>query len=99
VIADVAQTVAPMPNVHNLRWPSGRAYLDQVSRDGHTALVGWDMSGKLKAAERQIDPLQSAVSSVAQRYPAFYVGEAGAVSSSKARATVQSPRGCRRSHS
>lgn len=83
-IADVARTVAPMPNVHNLRWPGGRANRDQVSRDGHTALVEWDMSGKLKAAEKQIDPLMSAVASVATRHPAFYVGEAGAVSSDKA---------------
>jgi RND superfamily putative drug exporter len=83
-IADVAGTVAPMANVHNLRYPTGRAYRDQVSRDGHTALVEWDMSGKLKAAEKQVDPLTSAVSKVAGRHPAFYVGEAGAVSSSKA---------------
>ena len=83
-IADVARTVAPMRNVHNLRWPSGQTNRDQVSRDGHTALVEWDMSGKLKAAETQIDPLTSAVASVATRHPAFYVGEAGAVSSDKA---------------
>ncbi len=83
-IADVVHTVAPMRSVHNLRYPSGRAYRDQVSRDGHTALVEWDMSGTLKAAEKQIDPLVSAVSSAAARHPAFYVGEAGAVSSSKA---------------
>jgi uncharacterized membrane protein YdfJ with MMPL/SSD domain len=83
-IGDVVRTVAPMSNVHNLRYPSGRAHLDQVSRDGHTALVEWDMSGTLKAAEKQIDPLTSAVASAAKRHPAFYVGEAGTVSSSKA---------------
>jgi RND superfamily putative drug exporter len=83
-IADVAHTVAPMANVHDLRYPTGRAYRDQVSRDGHTALVEWDMSGKLKAAEKQIDPLTSAVASVAARHRGFYIGEAGAVSSDKA---------------
>jgi len=83
-IADVARTVAPLPNVHNLRWPHGPAARDQVSRDGHTALVEWDMSGKLKTAEKRIDPLTAAVASVATRHPAFYIGEAGAVSSDKA---------------
>jgi uncharacterized membrane protein YdfJ with MMPL/SSD domain len=83
-IADVAHTVAPMANVHNLRYPSGQAHRDQVSRDGHTALVEWDMSGKLKAAEKQIDPLTHGVSGVAARHPSFYVGEAGTVSSGKA---------------
>ena len=42
------------------------------------------MSGKLKAAEKQIDPLTAAVASVADRHPGFYIGEAGAVSSDKA---------------
>jgi RND superfamily putative drug exporter len=83
-IDDVVRTVAPMSNVHDLRYPSGQAHLDQVSGDRHTALVEWDMSGKLEAAEKQVDPLTSAVASVAKRHPAFYVGEAGAVSSSKA---------------
>jgi uncharacterized membrane protein YdfJ with MMPL/SSD domain len=83
-IADVVRTVGPMTNVHNLRWPHGHANQDQVSHDGRTALVEWDMSGTLKAAEKQIDPLTSAVASVGARHPAFYVGEAGAVSSDKA---------------
>ena len=83
-IADVAHTVAPMQNVHNLRFPSGGTGRDLVSRDGRTALVEWDMNGKLKAAEKQIDPLTSAVASVSARHPYFYVGEAGAVSSDKA---------------
>jgi uncharacterized membrane protein YdfJ with MMPL/SSD domain len=42
------------------------------------------MSGTLKAAEDQIDPLTGAVASVARAHPDVYVGEAGAVSSSKA---------------
>jgi RND superfamily putative drug exporter len=83
-IAGVVHTVAPMANVHNLRYPSGQAHRDQVSPDGHTALVEWDMGGKLKAAEKQIDPLTAAVASVDARHPHFYIGEAGAVSSSKA---------------
>ena len=83
-IGDVVRTVAPMDNVHNLRWPHGLANRDQVSRDRRTALVEWDMSGKLKSAEKQIDPLTNAVARVATRHPDFYVGEAGAVSSSKA---------------
>src|SRR5205807_8202713 len=51
---------------------------------GRTALVEWDMSGKLKAAEKHIDPLTAAVASAGARHPGFYIGEAGAVSSDKA---------------
>jgi RND superfamily putative drug exporter len=83
-ITDVAHTVARLANVHNLSYPRSRAYRDQVSRGGHTALVEWDMNGQLKAAEKHIDPLTSAVARVATRHQAFYIGEAGSVSSSKA---------------
>jgi uncharacterized membrane protein YdfJ with MMPL/SSD domain len=83
-IGDVVRTVAQHQNVHNLRWPNGDANRDQISRDGRTALVEWNMSGTLKAAEKQIDPLTSAIASVSARHPGFYVGEAGTVSSGKA---------------
>lgn len=84
VIGDVVRTMAPFGTVHNLRYPTARSDRGQVSRNGHTALVEWDMSGTQSAAENQIDPLERAVASVAARHPSFYVGEAGAVSSDKA---------------
>jgi RND superfamily putative drug exporter len=83
-IGDVVRTVASNPNVHNLSWPHGAASRDQVSRDGRTALVEWDMRGKLTAAEKRIDPLTHAVAGVAARHPSLYIGEAGTVSSGKA---------------
>ncbi len=83
-LADVVRTVAPFKTVHNLRSPGSGGAADQVSRDGHTALVEWDMAGPLKTAENRIDPLTQAVASVAARHPGFYIGEAGAVSSDKA---------------
>jgi uncharacterized membrane protein YdfJ with MMPL/SSD domain len=84
VIGDVARAVKPFGTVHNLRYPTPGADHGQVSRDGHTALVEWDMAGTLDQAENRIDPLERAVTSVAARHPNFYVGEAGAVSSDKA---------------
>jgi RND superfamily putative drug exporter len=81
----VVAAVAPYSNSYdNLRSPLDRANSSQVSRDGHTALVEWDMNGKLKAAEKVIDPLTRAVAGVARAHPDLYIGEAGQVSSSKA---------------
>jgi uncharacterized membrane protein YdfJ with MMPL/SSD domain len=83
VVGDVVRTVAPFENTfHNLRSPF--AHRDQVSRDGHTALVEWDMRGTLKSAEKRIDRLTAAVASVTKTHPAFYVGEAGSASTDKA---------------
>jgi uncharacterized membrane protein YdfJ with MMPL/SSD domain len=83
-VDDVLRSVAPFSTVHDLRSPLEPAHHDQVARDGHTALVEWDMSGTLKAAEKRIDPLTRAVAAVGKAHPGLYVGEAGAVSSSKA---------------
>jgi RND superfamily putative drug exporter len=69
---------------HNLRSPLDPANRSQVSGDGHAALVEWDMNGKMKSAEKVIDPLTRATAAVAQAHPGIYIGEAGAVSSSKA---------------
>jgi uncharacterized membrane protein YdfJ with MMPL/SSD domain len=82
VVGDVVRTVTPFHTIHNLRSPL--SHRDQVSRDGRTALVEWDMNGTLKAAEKRIDPLTQAVASVARAHPAFYVGEAGSASTDKA---------------
>ncbi len=81
----VVAAVAPYgATYHTLRSPLGAMNRSQVSRDGHTALVEWDMNGTMKSAEKVIDPLTRATAAVAQAHPGIYIGEAGAVSSSKA---------------
>ena len=82
VVDDVVATANPSVAIENLRSPYGHA--DQVSRDGHSAMVEWEMKGTTKDASKHIDALTSATASVAKRHPGFYVGEAGSVSSMKA---------------
>jgi uncharacterized membrane protein YdfJ with MMPL/SSD domain len=84
VVHDVVRSVAPSQAIHNLRSPLDRAHRDQIADGGHTVVVEWDMNGTQKSAEKRIDPLTSAVASVAKAHPRFYVGEAGAASSDKA---------------
>jgi RND superfamily putative drug exporter len=84
-VRDAVSAVSPYKSqFHNLRSPLARVNHDQVSRDGHTALVEFDLNGTLKSAEKRIDPVTTAVASVAKQHPQFYVGEAGAASSDKA---------------
>ncbi len=80
----VTAAVSPFAAVRDLRSPLAPANRSQVSADGRTALVEWDMAGPVEQAEKHIDPLTHAVGSVAESHPGFYVGEAGAVSSEKA---------------
>ena len=84
VVRDVARSVAPFKSVRDLSYPAERSDRSEVSRNGHTALVEWNMTGTLTQAEQRIDPIMSAVAGVARAHPSFYVGEAGAVSSGKA---------------
>src|SRR5947209_9926259 len=84
VLRDARRTVAPFPQVQHLRSPLSGHAGQLVSRGGHTALVEWEMPGKLKAAEKRIDPLTVAVSRLGAAHPGFYISEAGAVSSDKA---------------
>ena len=60
------------------------ATADQVSADGHTAMVEFDMRGKQDVAEKRIDPITTATGKIAGRHPGFFVGEAGSISSGKA---------------
>ena len=84
VVNDVVRTVGSYTTVENLRSPYDPGHADQVSKDGRTATVYWEMKGTAKVAADHIDPLTKATAAVAKRHPGFYVGEAGAVSSSKA---------------
>ncbi len=54
---------------HNLRSPLAPANRSQVTHDGHTALVEFDMNGTQKCAETQIDPLTARLRSVARATP------------------------------
>jgi uncharacterized membrane protein YdfJ with MMPL/SSD domain len=85
VTRDVVRAVSPYHSgFDNLRSPLTPANHRQVTRDGHTALVEFDMNGTQKAAEKRIDPITNAVAAVSRAHPHFYVGEAGAASSDKA---------------
>ena len=83
-VAAVTGAIAPSPNIHGLRSPLDRANRELVSADSRTALVEWEMNGTLTTAEKNIDALTRQTEAVAKTHPSFYVGEAGAASSSKA---------------
>ncbi len=84
-VEDAIATVKPFSaRFTNLRSPLVAANAEQVSADGHTAMVEFDMRGKEVAAEKRIDPITNATGKIATRHPGFFVGEAGSISSGKA---------------
>ena len=83
-VQDVLRSVAGHPGMKNLQSPYAGGNGDQISKDRHSVLVTWEMKGKYENAKKKIDPLTAATAAVATRHPAFYVGEAGSISSGKA---------------
>src|SRR3954447_3494093 len=84
-VKDAIATVEPFhARYKNFKSPLDPAHSDQVSADGHTAMVEFDMRGELKAAQKRIDPITKATDGIAARHPGFFVGEAGSISSGKA---------------
>ncbi len=84
VVDDVVGAVKPFSSIENLRSPYDAGRGDQISADGHTAMVQWDMKGDNDYATKRIDALTKATARVAKAHPGFFVGEAGSISSGKA---------------
>jgi uncharacterized membrane protein YdfJ with MMPL/SSD domain len=83
-IRDVERTVGGNAAIKNLNSPVDPANADQVSKDGHSVMVTWDMKGKYETAKKKIDGIEAAIDGVGDRHPGFYVDEAGSVSTGKA---------------
>jgi uncharacterized membrane protein YdfJ with MMPL/SSD domain len=83
-VRDVERTVGGNAAIKNLNSPLDPANADQVSKDGHSVMVTWDMKGKYETAKKKIDGIEVAIDGVGDRHPGFYVDEAGSVSTGKA---------------
>jgi uncharacterized membrane protein YdfJ with MMPL/SSD domain len=83
-VNDVIAAVEHNSAIKNIKSPLDPANSDQVSKASRTAMVTWEMKGEYDHAKTKIDAVEAAVTKVGEGHPAFYVGEAGAVSSHKA---------------
>ncbi len=83
-VNDVVGAVKGNPAIKNLKSPLDPKNRDQVSTNRRTAIVTWNMKGTPDAAKTKIDSIEASITKVGDRHPAFYVGEAGSVSSGKA---------------
>lgn len=79
-IAVVVQTVALQKDVTNIRNPL-ETPATQISRDGHSALIQFDVRGKRGDAQDRIQPIMDAVASAQHANPSFRIEEFGYASS------------------
>jgi uncharacterized membrane protein YdfJ with MMPL/SSD domain len=76
-IRDVVARVSKVPVVHNVRQAD-------VSNDGHSALVEFDIRGDKKKAGDKIGPVLDGVADAQRAHPGFFIGEFGDASAAKA---------------
>ena len=83
VLNEARATLARTEHVRNVR-------LGAVSRDGHLALVGFDIRGDADTADARVQPALDATARLAKAHPGFAIAEVGDASISKAMNTVVS---------
>src|SRR5262249_11026783 len=83
VIADVNRTIDRFPQVTKIKSPLAAGNADQISKDGHSALVTFVPKGDFAQASLYIDKITKAVDRAETRHPGFYVEEIGSVSTEK----------------
>ena len=83
-IDDVVTRVAAQPRVQDVRSPLNRGNQGQLSPDGRSALVQFDLRGTDTQAEEAVAPVLAAVKDVAADHPGVFVGQFGGASANKA---------------
>ena len=83
-VADVVTAVSGVGAVRNVRSPYAAGNQGMVSRDGHSALVQFDIAGKAEDAHMKVGPVLDAVAAVQRAHPGLHVAEYGSASLAKA---------------
>ena len=82
-IADVVARVSKVADVENVRSPLASGNADQISKDGHSALVQFEIRGDKDKAADKIAPVLDSVAAAQRAHPGFVIGEFGDASAQK----------------
>jgi uncharacterized membrane protein YdfJ with MMPL/SSD domain len=80
VLAAVARRLAAEPDVVGVMTPLDQPGVGLVSRDGHSALVQFDIRGEAEKAKDKVAPILASVRGLQARFPHFTVAEFGSAS-------------------
>jgi RND superfamily putative drug exporter len=76
-INDVVAKISRLQVVKNVRSPLARGNAGQIAKNGHAALVGFDMRGDRFKAVDKVDPVVKRVAELQRAHPQLFVGEFG----------------------
>jgi RND superfamily putative drug exporter len=83
-VVDLVARVQGTRWVTNVRSPYTPGGAGQVSRDGHSALVTFDVTGSMNGSAKRVGPVLAAVARAAADHPALSIHEAGMASIQRA---------------
>ncbi len=83
-IEDATRTLDGFPQVRKLRSPLDTGGSDQISPDGHSALIEFSPKGDYDEAIAYIETIEAGVDEVQSRHPGFTIDESGTASTGKA---------------
>ena len=83
-VKDVVARVSREADVRNVRSPLARGNADQISKDGHSALVKFDIRGEIDKAPDKVGSVVDVVDAAQAAHPGFFICEMGDASAPKA---------------
>jgi uncharacterized membrane protein YdfJ with MMPL/SSD domain len=83
-VEDVVARIAQLDVVQNIRSPLDQANAGQISADGGSALVEFEIRGAKDEAAEKIDPVLAQVDAAQEAHPQLFIGEFGDASAVKA---------------
>ena len=83
-IDDAVASLEASPDVENIESPLDPAFADQVSQDGSSVLIDFEIRGDPDDAADLVDPIVAGIEGVQADHPDLYVGEIGDASAEKA---------------
>ncbi len=83
-VEDVVGRVSKVAAVRNVRSPLDPGHAGRIAKDGHAALVEFDIRGDQDKAGDKIGPVLDAVTAAQHAHPGFFIGEFGDASAKKA---------------
>jgi uncharacterized membrane protein YdfJ with MMPL/SSD domain len=81
---DVVSRLSATQNVRNIRPPWLPANAGEISADGHSVLIAFDIAGKADTAEKRVGPALAATAAAQRAHPGLLIAQAGDASATKA---------------
>jgi RND superfamily putative drug exporter len=83
-VQDVEKGLAGQKDVTNLESPYAKGNEGQISRDGHSAVVNFEIRGDAEKAEDKVDPILNATAAAQKAHPELNIEQFGGASTGKA---------------